>query len=334
MKRNIFPRNLPRIGVCLILAATILIPSPRSVVQAASTISLRSTSTATNGSGSRNLTLTTPNGTQFGDLLIAQVVVNSSSTSITAPSGWNLILTTKSGSSVEEATFYKAASASEPNSYTWTFGTSQPATGAVSGFTGVNTASPIDAKSGKYNGSTSTVTFTQITTTVPNDMLLAFVGVSGNTTVTPPSGFTEAYDLKNTASSKGKTVEMSQFLKAAAGLTATGTGKEDTLSASNLAQLIALKPATGTPTVTSTATPTSSTSTATRTPTPILTSTSTPTRTATIVVTPTQTSTQAPSPSATITPTATTAPSSLTFNPAADSYVDTSNSGANFGTST
>jgi len=113
----------------------------------------------------------------------------------------------------------------------------------MASFIGVNTASPIDGSSGKFNANTAPATFTQITTSVPNDMLLAFVGVGGNTTVTPPSGFTEDYDVKDTAAGNGRTAEMSQSLKATTGLTAVGTGKEDTLTVSNLTQLIALKAA-------------------------------------------------------------------------------------------
>ncbi len=254
MKRNLSSLDFLRITIYLVLVLTLFLPSLGRVVEAASTISLRSASTGTNGAGSTHLVLTAPTGTQSGDVLIAQVVINSASSVITAPSGWALVLATKSGSSVEEATFYKAATASEPASYTWTFGASQPATGAITSYSGVNAVAPIDAKSGKYNSSTATATFAQITTTAPNDMLLAFVGVSGNTSVTPPAGFTEVYDLRNTASSSGKTAEMSQSLKASAGLTTVGTGKEDTLAVSNLTQLIALRAASGTPTPTLTPT--------------------------------------------------------------------------------
>jgi hypothetical protein len=309
MNKNFYSWNGCKLAFYLILAAALFFPPARSFVYAASPISLRSTTTGTNGAGSTHLVLVTPLGTQLGDVLIAQVVVNSSSTVITSPSGWTLILTMKSSVGVEEATFYKAASASEPSFYSWTFGASQPATGAVSSFTGVNTSSPIDAKSGKYNTS-GTVTFTQITTTAPNEVLLAFVGVTSNTTVTPPAGFTEDYDLKNTASSNGKTAEMSESFKAAAGLTAVGAGKEDTLSVSNLAQLIALKAAPGTPTPTPTATDTptpTSTPTNTLTPTPIY--TATPTFTPTYTPTPTSTPTDTPTSTPTDTPTLSPTPS-------------------------
>ncbi len=298
MKRDPFFFIFLKTIFSLILVSTLFLSAPGSVVEAASPITLRSTTGGTNGSGSTSLVLAMPAGTQSGDVLIAQIVINSASAVITAPSGWSLILTTKSSSSVEEATFYKAASESEPASYTWKFGASQSATGALSSYTGVNTTSPIDAKSGKYNGSTATATFAQITTTVANDMLLALVGVSGNTTVTPPTGFVEAYDLKNAASGNGRTAEMSQSLKATAGLTTVGTGKEDTLKASNLTQLIALKPATGTATSTATLT---RTSTPTRTVTATITRTSTPTRTVTPTGTRTPTPTSSPTPSNTAT---------------------------------
>jgi hypothetical protein len=243
MKSNVYFFNLLKFVSCLILAAALFFPTPGSVVKAASSITLRSTTTGTNGTGATSLVLTTPAGTQLGDVLIAQVVVNSASTVITTPPGWTLILTTKTSSVFEQATYYKAATASEPASTSWTFGASQPATGGIAGFIGVNTASPIDGSSGKFNANTAPATFTQITTSVPNDMLLAFVGVGGNTTVTPPSGFTEDYDVKDTAAGNGRTAEMSQSLKATTGLTAVGTGKEDTLTVSNLTQLIALKAA-------------------------------------------------------------------------------------------
>ncbi len=254
MKRGFPLHGLLAAGICLLASLTLVFPLPHAVVQAASAISVRASATGTNGAGSTSLSVANPVGTQSNDVLIAQVVINSSSTVITPPAGWTLIRSVKSSSSVEQATFYKVASASEPASYTWSFGSSQPATGTIASFTGVDITSPIDASSGKYNASTATVSFAQITTRAPNDLVLALVGVSGNTTVTPPSGFVEDYDVKNMASSHGKTAEASHWLKATAGLTAVGSGREDTLSASNLAQLIALRPAGDAATATFTAT--------------------------------------------------------------------------------
>jgi calcineurin-like phosphoesterase family protein len=296
--------GLLKTAVYFFVAVALIYPAAQAGVKAASGIALRSVSTATNGAGAASLSVTMPAGVQAGDVLVAEVVINNASTAITAPSGWQLILSTQSGSSVKEATFYRVASASEPASYAWGFGSSQPATGAICDFTGVDTSKPIDASSGKYNSSTATITFTQITATLPSDMLLAVVGVSGNTTVTPPSGFTEDYDVKNTASSNGKTAELAHFVKTATGLTAVGTGKEDTLAVSNLAQLIALRPAGSA----ATATPTGATA---------ATATSTPTAGPTSTPTPTGTSGQP-----------------VAFAPDADAYVNASSPSTNYGSVT
>src|SRR5512138_3927508 len=100
--------------IYLLVACALIVASPPSAASAAPAISLRSTSTGTNGAGGTTLVLASPAGTQLGDLLIAQIVVNSTATVITPPDGWTLILTMKSTSSVEQATFYKAASGAEP----------------------------------------------------------------------------------------------------------------------------------------------------------------------------------------------------------------------------
>src|SRR5512140_3081730 len=164
MTRNSPFGNTLRIAVLLVLVAGLSLFSTRQPVEAASSISIRSTSKGTNGAGSTSLVLSTPTGTQSGDVLIAQIVINSTSSVVTPPTGWTLILTTKSTSSVEEATFYKAATSSEPGNYTWTFAASQPATGAIASLVGADATNPVDASAGRYNGSTETVRFTQITT--------------------------------------------------------------------------------------------------------------------------------------------------------------------------
>ncbi len=226
------------------------------VVRAATTISLRADTSTTNGAGTTGLTIAKPSGAAAGDVLVAQIVVNSGSTTITPPSGWKLIRSTASSTAMVMASYYKVAGSSEPSSYKWSFSATQPATGGISDYIGVNTTSPIDASSGKVNGSTATASFNQITTTVANDMLLALVGVSGNTTVTPPSGFVEDYDRNDTNSSHGKTAEVSHAVKSTTGTTAVASAKETTLAVTNITQLIALKPGASGPTPTPTNGPT------------------------------------------------------------------------------
>ncbi len=211
--------------------------------QAATSITLRSVSTGNSASGSTSLALAKPSTTASGDLLVAQVVVRPASSTITAPGGWRLIRLTASGTALRLATYYKVAASSEPPSYTWSLGGAETAIGGISDLAGVNTSSPIDASSGKVNASTATAAFTQVTTTVPNDLLLAFVGVAGNTSVTPPSGYTESYDRNDAASASGSTAEVSRHWKSTTGATAVGSAKENTLAVTNVTQLVAVKPA-------------------------------------------------------------------------------------------
>lgn len=218
-------------------------PTPTPTSTPANTISLRSFSYTSTGIGSKTITLNKPVGVIQGDVLITQITVSSTSATVKAPIGWNLIISTSSTGSVKEVSYYKVATTSEPVSYTWTFDTTRVATAGVTAFLGVDPVSPINAKSGKYNDTTKNIAFTQITTTIPNTMLVALSGVSGNTTVTPSVGFSEVYDVNNTLSSKGKTVEMAQKTQLTSGITSVGNGLEDGAAVSNLAQLIALKPA-------------------------------------------------------------------------------------------
>ena len=183
--------SLPGVARALIylsLIAALVVPTVGTfVVRAATTISLRAKVTATNGAGLTTLTIAKPSGTSANDVLVAQLVVNSSSTTITPPTGWKLIRNTNTATALLMASYYKVATSTEPSSYRWTFSAIQPATGGITAWIGANTSSPIDTSSGKVNGATAAASFTQITTHYANDLVLALVGVNGNTTVTPPA---------------------------------------------------------------------------------------------------------------------------------------------------
>ena len=234
------------VGVQDIIPTTTITPSaPTNTPIPSSSITLRTTATGNNGSGNTSLTLNKPSGVKTGDVLIAQIAV-SNTPSITTQSGWNLIQSTigssATSSTVKMESYYKVAGSSEPTTYQWTFNSSQAATGGISAFIGVNNSNPIDASSGRANGSTATVTFSQVTTTTASDMLVALIGVSGNNlTETQPSGFTKIYDVNNTTAGSGKNAEASMFLFNNIGLTNIGTGTESAGSHNNVAQLIALK---------------------------------------------------------------------------------------------
>jgi outer membrane biosynthesis protein TonB len=250
-------------------------------------ISLRAATANTNGSGGATLTLTVPTGTSSGDVMVAHVIVQTAGNVITAPAGWNLVLRQDSSSSISTALYVKVAGATEPTSYSWTFGTAGQASGGIASYIGVNTSSPIDASHAQYNASSSNVNNSGVTTTTTNDMLVYAVGIVVPATVNVPSGFTEKWW---TGSNSATTSEMSQELFTSVGATGTIHGTLNTAN-SNITLLLALKPAGTTPTPTPTPT-----STPTPTPTPTSTPTPTPTPTSTPTPTPTPTSTPTPLP--------------------------------------
>lgn len=221
-------------------------------------ISYKGSLSGQNGAGSTTLTINKPSLVTAGDILVAQVVVRGATTTITPPANWTLIRRDNTGSSIGVALYYGVAGASEPSTYTFTFNSSQQASGGIADYAGVDTTNPIDGNSGQYNPSTNVMTAPSITTTAANDMLLFFGAVTVNTTITPPSSMTQEWSINN-GTGTGTTSEMADQKLNNSGATGTRVGTHGTATDSNIAQLVALKPQSSTqptPTPTSASSPT------------------------------------------------------------------------------
>jgi hypothetical protein len=116
---------------------------------------------------------------------------NSSHPTITAPTGWTLIREdTNTSSNQDVALYYRAASASEPSSYTWSANANIGFTGIISAYACVDTIAPIDAHAGE-TGSSGDPVAPSITTTSANDWLIGvWSSWNNNVTLTAPSGMT------------------------------------------------------------------------------------------------------------------------------------------------
>src|SRR6185295_8662392 len=97
------------------------------------------------------LTITKPSGTATNDVLVASIAVTPSTATITPPSGWTLVrrMNNAGPPSNSLAVYYKAATASEPASYGWGISGSSFTVGGIQGFTGIDTASPLDIENGQ-----------------------------------------------------------------------------------------------------------------------------------------------------------------------------------------
>ena len=191
------------------------------------------------------LTITKPTGTAANDVLIASVAVTPSSVAINPPSGWTLVRRTDNSGPTSNslAVYYKVAGGSEPASYAWSVSGASFSVGGIQGFTGVDSASPIQVENGQSTPSATTHATPSITTTVANSMLVTSHAFASSNSWTPPSGMTESFDKPSGANNAtGLSIEGNRVLLAVAGAsgakTATAAGNAD---AGN-AHILALNP--------------------------------------------------------------------------------------------
>jgi len=190
---------------------------------------------------SQTVSFAKPAGVAAGDVMVAQVM-NRGSAAITAPSGWTTIRDTFRGSSTHMQTWFKVATASEPASYAFSSSNAFGKAGGIAAWRGVDTAAPIDASSGN-EGSGSSMTALGVTTSSADSPILWMGGYINGTTISPPSGMTERWDVAATGQYKA-TAESSDLVQGIAGATGNKVGTAGTSSGGGwMTQLIALRAA-------------------------------------------------------------------------------------------
>lgn len=227
----------------LIVSMTIYLARP-----AAAAVAYRDVGTGSSG-GATTVVVSKPTSTATDDVMVAVIAVRGGTavTGVTSP-GWTQINTLASGTSsgVRSAAFYRVATALESSSYTFTLApaTSQKASGIIVSYSGVDTASPIDASNVQANATaTTTMTAPSITTTVANTMLVALYSVAANTNLNAGSSMTIRSSINATGSpTTGRSTSGAQdALQTAVG--STGTKVMTGGSGVSIGHLIALKPA-------------------------------------------------------------------------------------------
>jgi Domain of unknown function (DUF1929)/Bacterial Ig domain/Kelch motif len=204
----------------------------------------RGSSSAANNGAATSLVLPRPAGVVAGDVMVAAVTVRGVP-AITPPAGWSLVRADADGTFVKQGVFVKVAGGSEPASFAWTFSAAKAAAGGIAAFTGVDTANPVDASGGQANVAAVGLTAPSLTTTIANAMLVAMYGLAPVTSVAPPSGMSERWEVALPATSPVVS-EGASGLHAAVG--ATGTRVATAAKAvRSVGQLVALRPAEGDP---------------------------------------------------------------------------------------
>ena len=280
-------------------------------------IAFRAASSANNATAT-TLVLPKPSGVVAGDALLAAVAVRGQP-AITPPAGWTLVRQDVNGTTMRQAVFVHIAG-SEPGPYTFTFASAQSAAGGIVAYSGVDTSDPVDVHGGQLNAASTSMTAPSVTTTGPDRMLIAFFGLPALSSMTPPGGMTERYDVTvpSTNTYKVTTGSADQSV-AATGATGTRVAVAAN-SAASLGQTVALRPsgqaalgATSDPTTDRTVAPVGGSSEGTTSqavdPTPVPTPSPTPSPAPSPAPSPTASPTPAPAPSPTIEPTPSATPS-------------------------
>ncbi len=197
-------------------------------------------------------TLNKPSGLHTNDVMLAGFGVRGGSgTTVTAPDAtWNALTRIDNSTTISIVTFWHAVTnvASEPASYTFTFGGNVKGGAGLVAYSGVDNAAPIDQQAEQTTPSGTSHTALSVTTGAANTMLVTLHGVAatsgGISGWTPPSGMTERVDSgSNTGSNASNALfEMNDLLIAASG-TATGAETATSLaSAVGATKTITLKP--------------------------------------------------------------------------------------------
>ncbi|MHB8634174.1 MAG: hypothetical protein ACYDBQ_09450 [Thermoplasmatota archaeon] len=188
-----------------------------------------------------SIAIPVPWGTQAGDLLFAQVVESGAVVTTVAPplSGWTLVDRISSGATFGQAIYDHVATASEPASYTWTFVPNLEVAGGMVSYRSPAPAS-IDVRANQTALLGTSVVAPSVTTTRPDDTILAFFATQAAAAFAPPATMSEAYDSANPT----------RFVPAidVGGEPITGPGASGTRTAiatssgANIGELIALTP--------------------------------------------------------------------------------------------
>ena len=206
-------------------------------------ITFKGATTGSAPSGTLTLTINVPPATALNDVLIASVAVRPDTAVVTPPAGWSVVrrIDQTTGSRNSLIIYGKAATASEPASYSWTFDTSTGSAGGIQGFAGVDLANALDIDLGAATASGLTHAAPSVTTTSANDVIITTHAFSSGATWSTPTGMTEAFDVSSNTvpDALGISVQGSYVMQAAAGASgaksATASNDADTGTTHTLA---------------------------------------------------------------------------------------------------
>ncbi|MGH2556938.1 MAG: hypothetical protein ACRDHO_14660 [Actinomycetota bacterium] len=182
-------RRLAAVLVALFLLSSAIVVHGSRPAEAASSIAFRGVSSAANA-GRATLTVWRPHGVQAGDVMIASIVYRRWPR-VTAPPGW-----TRFRRNPHANLYYRVATDTEPDSYTWRFSPRRRAVGVIVAYSGVDTTAPIDVSSGRWSKIRSkSITAPSVRTSVSGTRVIGVFGMLVRTNITRPRGMTQRAEV-------------------------------------------------------------------------------------------------------------------------------------------
>ena len=159
-------------------------------VARAATALVQTTNNTSGGAGGTSITATFGATPTQGDLLVA-VLGADGTTSINAPSGWSTAVA--ASGTVSQAIFYKIAGTGEPTGVTVTTAVSLGLGLHIYEYSGISASSPLDVATTTTGTGTAT-NGAAITTTQPDELLLAASTINTQTSISP---WSNSFTLEN-----------------------------------------------------------------------------------------------------------------------------------------
>jgi len=235
------------VGVCSkIVMVFCLLVSGLPVMAQTTAYMVGQTSNTGNGAGT-TVSLVVPSSAAVGDLLLAQVSVAglTACTNITAPTGWTSVVCGLSSGNIVQVVYSKTATSADLSATeSWTLSSSHRFAGTMLAY---RNALGVDISGAQANGSSGTATAPTVTTTVANDVVVAYFASAYAETISPSSSLNvEAGPALSTGTTTGIGVVAADFVQASAGATGTQTATLASNNARTIGTLVAIKPVTTT----------------------------------------------------------------------------------------
>ena len=205
-----------------------------------------SASAHTAGSGS--VVVDRPSRVVAGDVLVARVANRNNVEARITGDGWTEVGSTQSAYQLQSVVLTRVATASEPSTYTFRASAPTPLVASITGFGNVDTADPVDSYVGKVNGASVTLASPAVTSREGNELAVWFgtqvynAAACDPSLISVPAAFVAVLGGDCLPGSNEGLAFETAYRQLGAPATVSGWAGGSILAATNIAQVVTLRP--------------------------------------------------------------------------------------------